>query len=88
MFTAVTLGALTLLVYAPVLVNGFVYDDHHLVERNPVVRTLNPATHLGADFWSRREAEQAHAAQPGFALPASLERSERFREFFDDCKPM
>jgi hypothetical protein len=37
---------------------------------------------------ARREAERAHAAQPGFALPTSLGRSDRFREFFDDCRPM
>ena len=37
---------------------------------------------------ARREAERAHGAQTGFALPTTLGRSERFQEFFDDCKPM
>jgi tetratricopeptide (TPR) repeat protein len=51
---------LTLLVFAPTLRNGFVYDDHHIVERNPVVRTLNPATHLTTDFWSRKDTAFAY----------------------------
>jgi tetratricopeptide (TPR) repeat protein len=44
-----------LAVFGRTLGNGFVFDDHPLVERNPVVRTLDPLSHLGASFWSRWE---------------------------------
>jgi tetratricopeptide (TPR) repeat protein len=48
------------LVFGQSLKNEFVYDDHQLVERNPVIRTLDPATHLGGDFWARRESAFAY----------------------------
>lgn len=46
---------LVLAVHGGTLRNDFVFDDHKLVEANPVVRTLNPVTHLSSSFWSRWE---------------------------------
>ncbi len=46
---------LAAIAFWPALQNGFVFDDHWLVERNPVVRSLDPRVHLGAPFWSRWE---------------------------------
>lgn len=50
---ACALAALVFAVYGGSLRNGFVHDDHLLVERNVVVRTLDPVEHLSASFWSR-----------------------------------
>jgi tetratricopeptide (TPR) repeat protein len=57
---AVILTAAVFLVFGQSLKNEFVYDDHQMVERNPVIRTLDPATHLGGDFWARRESSFAY----------------------------
>ncbi len=47
-------GALAaLLVYLPTLAHGFVWDDHHLIEQNPLLRTgAGLAQLLATDFWS------------------------------------
>lgn len=57
---AVLLTAAVFLVFGQSLNNDFVYDDHQMVERNPVVRTLDPATHFGGDFWARRQSSFAY----------------------------
>ena len=42
------------------IAGGFVWDDHQIVERNPVVRTLNPTTHLRSEFFSHREVQYGY----------------------------
>lgn len=44
---------LVLAVFFSTLKNDFNVDDHFLVKRNPIIQTLNPATHLTSPFWSR-----------------------------------
>ncbi len=46
---------MVLLIFGGILKNNFVFDDHRLVKSNPVIRTLNPMTHLSSPFWSRWE---------------------------------
>jgi tetratricopeptide (TPR) repeat protein len=60
LLAALLLTAAVMLVFGRSIGHGFVYDDHQMVERNPVVRTLDPVTHLKGDFWSRREASFAY----------------------------
>ncbi len=50
---AIAILAVVLAVYGRTLGNGFVSDDHRLIERSAVVRTLDPAAHLGAPFWAK-----------------------------------
>ncbi|MBD3867685.1 MAG: tetratricopeptide repeat protein [Acidobacteria bacterium] len=52
----------------------FVWDDHQIVERNPVVRTLNPATHLGSEFFSRWDVEYGYY-RPLVTLSLALDHS-------------
>lgn len=47
------LFAAVFLTFGSTLKNGFVYDDHSLIERNRVVRTLEPVPHLTSAYWSR-----------------------------------
>jgi tetratricopeptide (TPR) repeat protein len=48
------IALLVVAVYARSLGNELVYDDHLLIERNPIIRTLDPVTHLGSHFWERQ----------------------------------
>lgn len=64
---------LALLAHLPALWNGFVYDDHWLVERNPVVRTLDPRTHLATPFWSRWETQGGYY-RPLVTMSVALDR--------------
>jgi tetratricopeptide (TPR) repeat protein len=50
---ALIVFVLVLAVFSSALKNDFNVDDHFLVKLNPVIRTLNPATHLSSPFWSR-----------------------------------
>lgn len=47
------LALLVLLAHGRTLGNGFVYDDHRLVERNPLTETLDPWKHLTSPFSPR-----------------------------------
>src|SRR5229473_2944198 len=63
------LGCLLLLsfsLYANALVNGFVYDDHSQIERNPYVHSF---THIGKIFGSSLLAQQGKQAAPNFYRP-------------------
>lgn len=51
---------LVLAVFSSGLKNDFNVDDHFLVKRNPIIRTLNPATHLSSPFWSRWEVSSQY----------------------------
>jgi len=57
---ALLLTAAIFLVFGGSLGNSFVHDDHPMVERNPVIRTLDPVQHLQGDFWSGRETSFAY----------------------------
>ena len=54
---AVTLVAA--LVYLNTLGNGFVYDDHFVVAQNDHIRSLNPVTIFGSEYWSGFASETA-----------------------------
>jgi tetratricopeptide (TPR) repeat protein len=51
---AAVLAVLVAAVFGGTLGNEFVFDDHDLVEGNPVVRTLDPRTHFGSHFWEQQ----------------------------------
>ena len=57
---------LSFLLYANALVNGFVYDDHSQIERNPYVHSF---THIGKIFGSSLLAQQGKQAAPNFYRP-------------------
>ena len=63
------------LTWAPALWNGFVYDDHWLVERNPVARTVDPLAHFAAPFWSRWEQHVDPYYRPLTTLSVAVDRS-------------
>jgi tetratricopeptide (TPR) repeat protein len=45
--------------YLPVLGAPFVWDDHHLIEQNPVVQRLHPlGDYFGQGFWQGDDLEQ------------------------------
>lgn len=69
-----TLSLLVFAVYSGSLRNGFVHDDHLLVERNVVVRTLDPIEHLSASFWSRWKNETEYY-RPLATWSLALDRS-------------
>lgn len=47
---------LTCVVYANTLPNGFTFDDHAIIENNPVVRSLDIAQIFTAPYWPNRES--------------------------------
>jgi Tfp pilus assembly protein PilF len=62
-------GCLLLLsfsLYASAVVNGFVYDDHSQIERNPYVHSF---TYIGKIFGSSLLAQQGKQAAPNFYRP-------------------
>jgi tetratricopeptide (TPR) repeat protein len=42
-------------VFGRSITNGFVYDDHELIETSQLTNELNPITHLTAPFWAHGE---------------------------------
>ncbi len=65
---------LVLVCFGTGIAGGFVWDDHHIVQRNPVVRTLNPAVHLSSEFFSRWEVEYGYY-RPLVTWTLALDRS-------------
>src|SRR5258708_6987355 len=57
---------LSFLVYANAVVNGFVYDDHTQIERNPYVHSFKYA---GAIFGTSLAAEQGKQVLPNYYRP-------------------
>jgi Tfp pilus assembly protein PilF len=57
---------LSFLLYANSVVNGFVYDDHSQIERNPYVHSF---AYIGKIFGSSLLAQQGKQAAPNFYRP-------------------
>src|SRR5258708_32694664 len=57
---------LSFLVYANAVVNGFVYDDHSQIERNPYIHSFK---YIGKIFGSSLLAQQGKQAAPNFYRP-------------------
>jgi Tfp pilus assembly protein PilF len=57
---------LSFLLYANSVVNGFVYDDHSQIERNPYVHSFE---YIGKIFGSSLLAQQGKQAAPNFYRP-------------------
>lgn len=71
---AALLLALVFLVFGAGLGNELVFDDHRIIERNPVVRTLNPGVHLSNPFWSRW-ADPNSYYRPAVTYSLALDRA-------------